>query len=256
MPRVKTPVTIATVGAALAAFLATLVFGAVSAFGAESAQFDPIGYSPERQYFAFEEYGIQDGSGFAYSTIYVVNLETDAWVSGTPVRAKASDGDTTLHDIRDRARQEADTRLSGLDITVPTEIVAMAGDGDPARDGLHLSFGVPTPFAKNRVSGTYTLDFEIFKAPSPATCMEWFGDEPMGFALRLDDGTTTREVHRDDTLPRSRGCPVTYKTTAVVLPFRAQDISAAVALVSVYAHGFEGIDRRFLAIPLGDRSGD
>jgi hypothetical protein len=36
----------------------------------------------------------------------------------------------------------------------------------------------------------------------------------------------------------------------VVLPFGAGDIEDGVAIVSVYPGGFEGPDRRFIAVPL------
>ena len=57
----------------------------------DRALIDFIGYSDDARYFAFEEFGIQDGSGFAYSSVYVVDLATDSWVLGTPVKVKAED---------------------------------------------------------------------------------------------------------------------------------------------------------------------
>ncbi len=66
---------------ALAALLLSVVAG--SAQAADGAQSRPIGFSPDRRYFAFEQYGVQDGSGFAYSDIFVIDLSNDSWVKGS-----------------------------------------------------------------------------------------------------------------------------------------------------------------------------
>ncbi len=42
------------------------------------------GFSIDGQLFAFEEYGVQDGSGFPYSTIYVIDTSTDQWTANSP----------------------------------------------------------------------------------------------------------------------------------------------------------------------------
>jgi predicted secreted protein len=49
-------------------------------------------------------------------------------------------------------------------------------------------------------------------------------------------------------LPKSRGCPTDYRLYAVVAPF--QQAEPRIALISSYPFGFEGPDRRFLAVPL------
>ena len=66
--------------------LAALFSG--SAIAGDSAQFDAIGYSPDGRYFAFEQFGIQDGSGFAYSEIFIIDLQTDSFVAGAPFRER------------------------------------------------------------------------------------------------------------------------------------------------------------------------
>ena len=44
------------------------------ALAGDRAVIDFIGYSADSRYFAFEEFGIQDGSGFPYSSIYIIDL--------------------------------------------------------------------------------------------------------------------------------------------------------------------------------------
>ena len=64
-----------------------------------------------------------------------------------------------------------------------------------------------------------------------------------------------RELHADgDTLPKSRRCTLDYTIYAVVQPFEnywADGFdSRRVAIIASYPFGFEGVDRRFLAVPI------
>lgn len=231
------------------ACVATLL-GAAPALAGDRALIEPIGYSADAQYFAFEEFGISDGAGFAYSNIYVVDVQNDAWVLGTPIRVLADKEDTTLAAIRQRSRALAAPQLADFGLDTPAELVAMSGDGALDGDSSSLHFGVPSFVAPGAVSGDYLLRLSSFDVASSLPCKEWFDSAPLGFALTLSDEQGDRVIHRDDTLPRSRACPMTYRLYGVALPFGATSIGAGVALVSVFPHGFEGPDRRFLAVPL------
>lgn len=233
--------------ASLVGFLALLVQPALAG---DRAQIELIGYSAEGSYFAFEEFGIQDGSGFAYSNIYVIDLTEDSWVVGTPFRLQADDEDQPLTEIRAENRAKADNSLATLHIAVPAEYLAMLGDGVPDADGRTMAFGMPG-FQPGAVRDAHALELSRFGTQSATPCREWFGSVPQGYALTLKNEEGERLVHRDDNLPRSRGCPVDYRLFGVVMPFGDAALNHAVAIVSVYTYGFEGPDRRFIVVPLG-----
>jgi predicted secreted protein len=235
----------------LAASVGTLLALSLPAMAGDRAGIDIIGYSEDARYFAFEEFGIQDGSGFAYSAIYMVDLVEDAWVVGTPVRLQADDEGATLAQIRAEVQLQAADDLDALGMTLPAHLVALVGDGMPDLDGQALRFGFPA-YGVREVNDDFTLELNSYFAPSAAPCEDWFGSEPLGFALTLVQGDSSAVLHEDESLPRSRGCPLAYRLYGVVLPFQAQDLSAGVALVSVYPGGFEGPDRRFIAVPIGN----
>lgn len=220
------------------------------ALAGDRASIDLIGYSSDLSYFAFEEFGIQDGSGFAYSNVYVVDLERDEWVVGTPIRVQADEDGGSLAEIRAEAAAQAEAPIAELDISLPAEFVALIGDGMPDQDGQSLAFGVPGYWAGD-VVGRHQLSITSFAASAASPCEDWFSKEPLGFALQISDEDGERQVHRDEALPRSRGCPFDYRIHGVVMPFMAMDADSAVAIISVYPGGFEGPDRRFLAVPLG-----
>ena len=222
----------------------------IGAFAAERAEFDLIGYSPDGKYFAFEEYGIQDGSGFAYSSVYVLDVDNDSWVGDSPYRAHADDENTALRDIRQAALEAAFETIISHDISHPARLIALNGDGEPEADELTLDFGLPGYAKPDSRFGDYELSFEIYDAPSGEDCMGYFGDKAKGFRLLFTEDDAISIVHEDSRIPKSRGCPVTYRASAVIVPFEATDISRAVTLISVWTHGYEGLDRRFIAIPL------
>lgn len=235
---------------AAAALSFVFVCLAAPALAGDRALIDYIGFSADNRYFAFEEFGIQDGSGFAYSNIYVIDLTTDSWVIGTPVRVQADDENRTMADIRREAAERAASHVESFGIDVPVEIAAIIGDGVPDTDGRALRFGAPG-YGPGAVSGNYTLSLSSFPTSSASPCMDWFSLDPQGYELVITDSDVERLVYRDGPLPRSRGCPLDYRIYGVVMPFMSPSLTNAVAIISVYPGGFEGPDRRFLAVPLG-----
>lgn len=230
--------------------LAAFWLASVPVLAGDRAGIEFIGYSPDAAFFAFEEFGIQDGSGFAYSHIFVLDLQADRWVGGTPFRGQADSEDVSLATMRARVAEDAAGTLAQLAIAEPVQIAALLGDGVPDKAGKGMVFGAPS-YKAGEIAEEYQLVLSQFPAKAPSPCTEWFGAEPLGYALRLEGGGQTRELHRDEALPGSRGCPLDYRIYGVVLPFGASEIEDGVAILSVYPGGFEGPDRRFIAVPLG-----
>jgi predicted secreted protein len=242
-------------GLAASARLAAKVFGLVAlaatpALAGDRALIDYIGFSPDARYFAFEEFGIQDGSGFPYSNIFVIDLTTDSWVEGTPVRQRADDESMPLLAIRAQAMSEAFATIDQFDIATPAEVVALIGDGIVEPEAKNLTFGQPG-FEAGTVREERTLTLTTFPATSSEDCRSYFDREPLGFELKITNGDAEPLVlHRDEgSIPKSRGCAFDYRLHAVALPGLGATQERGVAIVSVYPGGFEGPDRRFLAVP-------
>ena len=231
-----------------------LMIGAGSAQAGDRALAEFLGYSSDGRYFAFEEYGIQDGSGFAYSTIYVIDLPADAWVAGTPYRVQAgdSDADALLSDIRGEAGEQAAAKLETLGIETPAEVLVLLGDGVPGADGKSMAFSLPVWWPPGSTGeAVFSLELTTFDAESAEPCQDYIGEKARGFALSFASGGDLVGLYRDGKLPKSRGCPLDYRLYAVVRPF-AGGAGPAVVIISSYPFGFEGPNRRFLVLPLGD----
>jgi predicted secreted protein len=224
------------------------------AVAADRAMLNMLGYSADGRYFAFEQFGIQDGSGFAFSEVFVVDLVEDKWTSGTPFKAQAEDEATPLQQTRDAAMDKARAQLDAHGIGVPVQILALIGDGAAEQSGKRLTWSTPAccgPGDTQDDSQALVLSLRGITSKDDY-CRDM---SPSGYALDYQDGAALRRLHEDgDTLPASRGCTLDYRIYAVVQPY--QDLylpnfeSRRVAIIATYPFGFEGVDRRFLVVPI------
>ncbi len=229
----------------VAVLLAWAAGGLATAQAAELAESSVIGYSVDGRHFAFEEFGIQDGSGFAYSNVFVIDLERDRWVPSTPVRRRAVDETERLFDVRAEAMAEAQSHLDRLHISAAYRTLAATTPMEDGEQERHLTFN-PRPIL-TPIDPPVTMRLQRLPMASPRDCFDMV--ETAGFLLTLQaEGGLERTVHRDDRLPYSRACPSHYGIAAIITPFDGAP-GRAVALISVYQLGFEGLDRRFLAVP-------
>lgn len=233
------------VRAASALLAASLITSPVLA--GDDATPDFIGYSVDGRYFAFEEFGVQDGSGFAYSSIYVVDLSSDTWAKGSPFRAQAGDQnpDQPLNEVRADAMTKARSVLDALGVRNSVDTLWVDGSRDGDGKAVAFSYG-PILSEGNYLSLTLTTS----PAVSSLDCEALTGRRPVGFRLTFaqDEGEGT--VRHDDagTIPTSRGCATDYRIYGVVRP--VDNYQHYVAIIATFPFGFEGPDRRFLAVPL------
>lgn len=237
--------------ARLGASLIAATMLAAPALAGDRAMIELIGFSTDGSYFAFEEFGIQDGSGFPYSSIYVIDIAADEWTPGSPFRVRLDEDGANSFRARQEVRALAAEVIEGLDIVAPAQFIAMNGDGEPV-DGRVLDFGA-VGWGPNEIVGMNRLTLETFEASSPMDCEALSGEAALGYRLTLESGREAPVVLHEDggRLPNSRGCAMDYRIFGVVTGEALTTLENAMVIVSVYPFGFEGPDRRFLAVPLG-----
>jgi predicted secreted protein len=71
-----------------------------------------LGFSQSGGIFAFEEYGVQDGSGFPYANRYYIDTATDSYVKGTRLYGRQQCGNGAFGRSASHGRQSA-PRLPG-----------------------------------------------------------------------------------------------------------------------------------------------
>ncbi|MEO7222598.1 MAG: DUF2259 domain-containing protein [Devosia sp.] len=224
------------------------------AAAADRALINMLGYSADGDTFAFEQFGIQDGSGFPFSEIFIVDLANDKWTAGTPFEARG-DEESSLAEIRAEAMAKAQDTLDQYDIEVPVQILALNGEGEIAADtGLRIHWSTPACCGVGAIQAdSHSLILSLRSIQSEeAYCQDM---NPVGYILAYQDQNGVKELHADgDKLPKSRTCTLDYRIYAVVEPFTeyyADGLTRRrVAIIATYPFGFEGVDRRFLVVPI------
>jgi predicted secreted protein len=227
--------------------LAALVL-AGQAMSGDTASLNVLGYSPDGKVFAFEEYGVFDGSGFPYSNIYFIDIEKDKFLPGTPIRTRV-DEELALPKVRGMTRAKAALLLEKYKVEEnPGVIVVYNPPSELDSDGHKVRFQSYVSAPPHSYTNTLVLTERKF--PPTESCLNMTG-EYTGFTLKLTEyqGTVVDKVlHEDTTVPASRSCPNAYSIGAVISS-EVREVTM-MAMIQVGSFGFEGNDRRWIAVPV------
>ncbi|MEM7289225.1 MAG: DUF2259 domain-containing protein [Pseudomonadota bacterium] len=203
------------------------------------------GFSFDGGLFAFEEYGVQDGSGFAYANIYVINTATDQWTAGSPFRVLLKDDTKSVFDAREEARIMAGPVMKsfeGRGNVVATNRSTEKGI-DSKRMVANPRFVVP-PIDEEieyRITKKSFIASELCAPFGPA----------IGFKLTqiaTGPSQSSRILHEDQSVPKSRNCPRDYDFADLVTYYPTNASPKVAIIILMTTQGFEGPDGRFLAI--------
>jgi predicted secreted protein len=234
------------------AFAGLAAFVATPALAGEASTLNILGFSADGGVFAFEEYGIQDGSGFPYANRFYIDTVSDTFLPGTPIRITLEiDGEPGA---LDEAR--ADARTQGQDIISDAELEANAGltvgyspftelSADPHRMAVN-----PRPVTPP-IDDVLEFQLSEFQTTAGDIC-SGLSETMAGFRLvRVDPtpGGTTGLLHEDTTIPASRRCPLSYRIGAIQTFFPEAGDPVYAVMIQVRSLGFEGPDHRWIAIP-------
>jgi predicted secreted protein len=216
-----------------------------SAQAGDFAKREIHGFSVDGGLFAFEEYGVQDGSGFPYSNIYVVDTATDQWRAGSPYRIRLDDETKTVFDAREEARILAGTVMKSFENrgnVVATNRATELGIDDKRMIANPRLVVPPIDDA---------IEFRLEEIPFAGTeTCEAFG-ATKGFRLLkigTRDGDETIMLHEDTSVPESRNCPLGYALADLVTYYPEGKSPVFAVLIRMQTVGFEGPDGRYLAV--------
>jgi len=222
-------------------------FAAIPASAGDVAELEILGFSKDGGVFAFEEYGVQDGSGFPYANRYYIDTTDDSFLKGTPIRVRLDDEAATLDAARLQARQKGEAIVSAAELTANRGITAGFNpvtelSADPFRMVVNPRpiFSPVDPPLEFRLDEIGMNDTERCQSLG----------EINGFRLlrvEAKDGGQTHLLYEDKSIPQSRGCPNGYRIGAVQT-FSLDSLSAYALLIAVRQYGFEGPDFRWIAV--------
>ncbi len=237
-------------------FLAFLL-GCSSAFAGDADKLSIIGFSKDANFFAFESYGVGDGSGLGYSDISVIDIKSNSWVPGSPVRMRGEDENQTQGVARAGALKLATPLLTKYGIDQPYEMLAfnpiteiIDNRKSIEFDSVHRSYGNATVKPGEPADNRFILQLTDFPVGATSNCLAEDGAR-FGFSLEIKQTQSGKAVkaYHDETVPTSRGCSSNYELEAIVSPDDESGSPVLIAIVAYYIQGFEGPDRKFIAVP-------
>lgn len=222
------------------------VAGLLNAYAsaADLAELGSTGFSDDGAFFAFEQYGVQDGSGFPYASITIVDVAADSWVSGTPIDVLVKEDSSSPNQARVQAQQQATALLSQYGVKSSNGVlVAHNPVSELSANPDNVRFRpVKTT---TEIGPPVEVQLDTFELPASADCAV-FGTT-YGFRLMMSFPNHERILHEDTRIPTSRGCPLEYRIDQVHA-YRAPDGVTALAIMLVMnTPGFEGPDGKYLA---------
>lgn len=222
---------------------------AAQARAGDIATFQPIGFSKDGGIFAFEQYGVQDGSGFAYSDVFVIDTVNDRFLPGTPIRVRMDDESAPMSAAREQSLAKASPFIAEHRLADhPGRLVAFNPVSEQGIDPHRVSY-LPYP-TEPAFGAPYALQIEEYAVDPPERC-KVLEEEIRAFRLTLTerDGAPADEtIHEDGGIPASRSCPTGYRLGGIMTYLEGEE-PIHIALVLVLSYGFEGRDGRWIAVP-------
>lgn len=210
-----------------------------------------IGFSKDGRYLAFEEYGIQDGSGWAYSNFYFVDVAKNVYAAPS-ITIRIENDYATERQARTKAKLAAAASLRKLRIVernVGTQVVSRLLTDVSVNHYLSSDTGKTqsVEFAEIIASMYRKGEYELVMNPSEIKVKDCEYTDQSVYKLELllkdKDLDKTLVLQRDSALPKSRSCPLSYAIQHVYL----YENNIAVFL-NTYHMGFEGPDMRYLVV--------
>jgi len=225
-----------------------------------------IGFSADGRYVAFEEYGVQDGSGFPYANLYVIDVAANDWVAGSPIRILIDDTEmdedtlwrTGVQAARERAMQQAQPVLASHGVIPGNTGITLVHHplSDLAAAPHEASFSIGAAYAPDWTRDSNLLRLTERQASS-AECERYDLGPTAIFTLELSrDGEAPVTLQRDTRLSASRNCPTRYRIHSVIAyAHGVHDQSqccgssySMLVLIAMAKFGFEGSDWRYLGV--------
>ena len=232
----------------LTTLFTVFLMSTMSAIAGDFAEFRSLGFSKDSKVFGFEQFGVQDGSGFPYAERFFIDTATDRYIKGTPFRIRIEDENATLHHARQMAKQASQAIIDSYDIgTEHASILAFNPSTEKSSDPYVIAFQSfsyePNPNSPNE------LKLELIDLTPSKDC-ENITPDAKGFKLVLtnEDTKSSLTIHEDKSVPKSRNCPIDYQISGVLAFNRFNQPPVFIYLVLVRSFGFEGPDGRWIAI--------
>ena len=233
------------IGGLLAAALAGLP--GISLAG-DIASIQPIGFSADGKVFAFQEFGIEEGSNAPYSNTYFIDTDKGQYLEDTPFRTELTDKDANLSKARRQNLTAARGQMDKYDLLTNPGLIAAFNPptelGSPAKTLRYTTLATDGP-----PKSPYTLSLGELPIAAPQDCAA-VAKRVLGFSLQMieKEGAPNRQAARQaTTVPAERVCSVEYRIGGAMVYQPEGGNPVHVALVLAFDAERNG---RWIAVPV------
>lgn len=207
-------------------------------FAGDTANIHFMGFSPSGDYVAFQQSGTQDGSGFPYAELYIIETEKNNYavkplkITIQDPEGKCNQKDCTEQDVLRKTVIKRKKKLLRTKISSKYKGSGIALNDLNTKDNL-------TTTNLMIDSQLYTLELNVTEA----------GKDPymnlplQKFTLSLKYSQGRKVLQHDRSLPKSRGYVLSYKIHSV---YTLNHYLAVI--LSCKKVGFEGPDTRYMMV--------
>jgi len=218
---------------------------ATIAWAGDAATLNFIGFSSTGKHLAFQQYGVTDGKGAAYATLYFLDvadnkyqdkpIETiEDYKSGSPGGREAQET------VRQLNLEQAKTQLKALEITAGNTGVQVVSHS-PYDTDINSHIARFTLDLKSNLK--YEINLEERQTKAEADCGNLI--DTSGFMLSLKQGENKPKIlQHDGKVPKSRGCPLHYHIQDVYV-YKNKYVAV---FIHVYTASFEGKNMRYIVV--------
>ena len=231
-----------------------LTFASTAAFAGDASTFMPLGFSKSGKYYAFAQTGQQDGSGFYYASVAVVDVAKDEFVASRTVVLQ-DDSDQINGSIEIALNKAlSQVRLSRFGIKKGENLgedllIRLPTDHSPTNRSIfsyeYWAEGGATSFVPKFEVLVDSKDGE--DTTEGKYCTDLTGKAPQMLKLSIkalaEDDRRVVVLHEDKTLPRVRNCVSGYKVQRVTA--YADNLVIGLSYSGI---GFEGPDVRQMVV--------
>lgn len=207
-----------------------------------------LGFSGDGSTFAYEEYGVQDGSGFPYANRFYIDTTDDTYAA-SPIRVRLDDETATVDQARAEAKSQGQAVISDAELLANPGYAAGLNSitelsADPHRMTVNPRPVIPPIDAPVEV----WLEEKMFDAEGYC---EGVTDANAGFrllAVEKRPGASVSLLHEDTAVPSSRACPLGYRLGGVQTFYPSSGTPVFAVMLAIESYGFEGPDFHWMAV--------
>jgi len=207
-------------------------------FAADAPDTAFYGFSPDGRYCAFENYGIHDGSGFAYSELHIIDTAKNSYAAKISTLEDDS-GEKQCDELRRTLLSTNAQTLKRLGISPSNKgTVLFTNPAFDPQGGSERPEYLNKEFAFSDKKFTLTL-----------TQIDTGKEDPYGFGMNrmfklvLKSGNREKILQQDTSLPKRREYAKSYRLSSAIL-YK----NSLVVFVEYDKPGFEGYDRIKMAV--------